>query len=79
MHAPQVKFNLLTANPPPPPPPPSPPRQSRLFIVLLVALGVLIGVVVQTDYWDVLVENWPAIRARIVELAEQVVVLAYLK
>ena len=66
-------------SPPPPPPPPSPPRQSRLFIVLLVALGVLIGGVVQTDYWDVLVENWPAIRARIVELAEQVVVLAYLK
>ena len=47
--------------------------------MLLVALGVLIGVVVQTDYWDVLVENWPAIRAKIVELAEQVVVLAYLK
>ena len=50
-----------------------------VVVTLLVALGVLIGVVVQTDYWDVLVENWPAIRARIVELAEQVVVLAYLK
>ena len=47
--------------------------------MLLVALGVLLGVVVQTDYWDVLVEHWPVIRARTVELAEQVVVLAYLK